>query len=476
MGTARSMRAAAAIAPSAMEALRAADAHLVHPATGHARQAREGPMVVAAGSGATITLADGRTAIDGMAGLWCVVAGYGRGELADAAAAQIRTLAYASTFAGGASPPALELAERLVGLAPRGLTGVMFTTGGSEANDTAFKLARYYWRLRGRPSKTIVLSHDRGYHGVTIGSTAATGLAAYHTDFGPLAPDFERIPTPYCYRCSAGVPCDPASCEVDTARALASTIERSGPDRVAAVIVEPVLGAGGVIPPPAGYLRALRDVCDRYEVLLIADEVITAFGRTGRHFAVDHEGVVPDMITFAKGITSGYVPLGGVMLHARMWDALHEVPGDPPLMHGYTFSGHPVACAVALANLRILESEGLVEGVPAKARRLAASLARLRDLPEVGDVRGFGLLGGVELVAAPDGTPWPASVRRAASVVTAARERGLLVRALQGDILAIAPPFVITDEQIDTVGDLLAEAIVVSRPTAAPAVVGARGR
>ncbi len=461
----------AEIAPAAIEALRAADAHLVHPATGHARQSREGPVVAVSGHGATVTLQGGREAIDGMAGLWCVVAGYGRGELAAAAAKQMRTLAYASTFAGGASPPALELAERLVLLAPRGLTGVMFTSGGSEANDTAFKLARYYWRLRGRPSKTIVLSHDRGYHGVTIGSTAATGLAAYHADFGPLAPDFERIPTPYCYRCSAGTPCDPAGCAVDTAQALAAAVERLDPDRVAAVIVEPVLGAGGVISPPAGYLRAVRAACDRFDVLLIADEVITGFGRSGRWFGVEHEGVVPDMLTFAKGITSGYVPLGGVLLHSRIWDALHDVSGDPPLMHGYTFSGHPVACAVALANLRILEDEKLVEGVRDKAVRLARSLARLRALPEVGDVRGFGLLGGIELVAARDGTPWPASARRAASVVTAARERGLLTRGLQGDILAIAPPFVISDEQIDAVGDLLADAIVASRPAAVPTTV-----
>lgn len=459
------VRTTAGIAPSAADALRAADAHLVHPATAHARQAREGPVVVASGSGATVTLADGRDAIDAMAGLWCVVAGYGRAELADAAARQMRTLAYASTFAGAASPPALELAERLAGIAPRGLTGVMFASGGSEANDTAFKLARYFWRLGGRPSKTIVLSHDRGYHGVTIGSTAATGLAAYHADFGPLAPDFERIPTPYCYRCSAGSPCDPAACTVDRAGALAATIERLGPARVAAVIVEPVLGAGGVIPPPAGYLRAVREVCDRYDVLLIADEVITAFGRTGHWFAVEHEAVVPDLLTFAKGITSGYVPLGGVMLHERIWEALHTVPGDPPLMHGYTFSGHPVACAVALANLRILEEERLLDGVAAKAQRLAASLSRLRELPEVGDVRGFGLLGGIELVAAPDGTPWPAQARRAAAVVVAARERGVLTRALQGDILAIAPPFVISEGQIDAIGELLADAIVASRPS-----------
>lgn len=429
--------------------------------------------MVTSGAGVTVTLADGRTAIDGMAGLWCVLVGYGRGELAEAAAGQIRTLAYASTFAGMASPPPLELAERLVAIAPRGLTGVMFASGGSEANDTAFKLARYFWRLQGRPSKTVILSHDRGYHGVTIGSTAATGLSGYHADFGPLAPDFGRIPTPYCYRCSAGTPCDAATCPVDRAEALASAIERIGADRVAAVIVEPVLGAGGVIPSPPGYLRAVRAACDRYDVLLIADEVITGFGRTGRWFGVEHDGVVPDMLTFAKGVTSGYVPLGGVLLHARIWDALHEIPNDPPLMHGYTFSGHPVACAVALANLRILTEEKLVEAVPAKAARLRHSLERLRDLPEVGNLRGLGLLGGIELVAAPDGTPWPAAARRGAAVVAAARERGLMTRSLPGDILAIAPPLVISDEQIDAVGAILADAIVASRPSTTPTAIAA---
>src|SRR4051794_6940402 len=374
-------------------------AHLIHPLTRHRQLEEVGPVIVVEGRGAEVVLDDGRVLVDGSAGLWNVNVGHGRRELAEVAKVQMEKLAFSPTFGGFSHEPVIRLAEKLADMSPGDLSAAMFTSGGSEANESAFKLARYYWKLQGKPSKQIVLSQQRGYHGLAHASGSATALDQYHGDFGPTAAGFARIPAPYPYRCAGGVPCDPSSCDVMTGRALAARIEELGADDVAAVIAEPVLGTGGVIVPPIGYLQALRDVCDRYDVLLIADEVITGFGRTGRMFGVEHENVVPDMLSFAKGVTSGYIPLGGVLVGPRIRDALHEVPDDHPLMHGFTYSGHPVACVVALANIEILENEELARQAEARGRYLADALQRLAELEEVGDIRSRGLMAGVELVA-----------------------------------------------------------------------------
>lgn len=258
-------------------------------------------MVVIRGEGCELVTDDGRRLIDGFAGLWTVNLGHGREDLIEAAVTQLRTLPYATTFGGVSSPPPLELAERIVELAPPGLSGVFFASGGSEANESALKLARRYWIRSGKPQKSIVLTHARGYHGLTGVATAATRLDPYHRDFGVEAPDIIEVPVPYTYRCAAGVPCDPETCPICTGKALEEKIEELGADRIAALIVEPVLGSGGVIVPPPGYLRRLREICDRHRILLIVDEVITGFGRSGAWFYCEHEGVSPDMITFAKG-------------------------------------------------------------------------------------------------------------------------------------------------------------------------------
>lgn len=423
--------------------------------------------MIARGEGCELVAEDGRRLIDGMAGLWTVNLGHDRADLVEAARRQLETLPYAATFGGVSSPPAIELAERISNLAPDGLSGVFFVSGGSEANETAIKLARRHWVRRGQPEKSVLLAHDRGYHGLSGVTTTATRLPAYHPEFGAAAPDVVEVPAPYTYRCVAGVPCEPESCPVCRGEALEEKIEELGAERVAAVIVEPVFGSGGVIVPPPGYLRRLREVCDRQGVLLIVDEVITGFGRTGTWFGCDQEAVAPDLITFAKGVTSGYVPLGGVIVSDELWDDLRDLQQRPGvLMHGFTHSGHPVSCAVALANIGAIEREGLLDRVRQSSETLAELIGPLREHPEVGEVRQAGLMVGVELVHdRATRQRWPVEVARGRRVAAAARERGLLTRGLLNDILCLAPPFTISDgllrrsveilgESIDATGDL----------------------
>ncbi|HKF82733.1 MAG TPA: aspartate aminotransferase family protein [Solirubrobacterales bacterium] len=417
--------------------------------------------MIVGGEGCELVAEDGRRLIDGMAGLWTVNLGHDREDLVAAASTQMRALPYSSTFGGVSSPPAIELAERLAELAPPGLSGVFFVSGGSEANETAVKLARRHWVRRGKPRKSVILAHDRGYHGLSGVTTTATRLSAYHPEFGAAAPDVVEVPAPYTYRCAAGVPCEPESCPVCRGEALEEKIEELGEERVAALMVEPVFGSGGVIVPPRGYLRRLREICDRRGILLIVDEVITGFGRTGTWFGCDHEDIFPDMITFAKGVTSGYVPLGGVIVADELWDDLRD-PGQRPgyLMHGFTHSGHPVACAVALANLEAIEREGWLERVREASETLAALVAPLRDHPEVGEVRQAGLMVGVELVRDRESRRrWPVEAQRGRRVAVAARARGLLTRGLLDDILCLAPPFTISDEQLRMSVEILGESI-----------------
>src|SRR3954467_7785463 len=441
--------------------------HLIHPLTDHSVLPQAGPLVIAQGDGCELVSEDGRRLIDGMAGLWTVNLGHGRQELIDAAVRQLRSLPYASTFGGVSSPPAIELAEKIAGLAPEGMSGVFFVSGGSEANETAIKLARRHWVRNGEPDKSIVLCHERGYHGLAGVTTTATRLRPYHGDFGVEAPDIFEIPVPYTYRCSAGTPCAPDACRVCTGAALEQRIVELGAERIAAVIVEPVFGSGGVIVPPPGYLRRLREICDRHQLLLIVDEVITGFGRTGTWFACEHEGVVPDLITFAKGVTSGYFPLGGVIVSDPLWEALREPDRKPGvLMHGFTHSGHPVGCAVALANIETIEQEDLLARVRAMSAVLAELVAPLREHPEVGEVRQMGLMVGIELVAdRATRRRWPVDLGRGRRGAAEARERGLLTRGLLDDVLSLAPPFTISEEMLGRAVEILAASI---DATAAP--------
>jgi putrescine aminotransferase len=410
-------------------------------------------LIMAGGSGATLTDAEGREYIDGMASLWNVNVGYGRTELANAAAEQMKTLAFSSAYGGFSTAPAIELATKLAELAPGDLEVTFFASGGAEANDTAYKIARLYWQLRGEPERVNIVSRLRDYHGLTYGATSATGLANFWKGFAPLAPGFLHAPAPDPYRFS-GV----GSAGVAYAKALEDVVLKAGPSTVAAVVAEPVQGAGGAIVPPADYFPHVRQICDKYGLLLIADEVITGFGRTGRWFALQHWNVQADMMIFAKGVTSGYLPLSGVMLTRSVHDTLKTLKG--PLWHAFTYSGHPTACAVGLRNLQILEEEHLVERAAEKGAYLQKRLQDLRSHEIVGDVRGLGLIGGVELVrdraSKESFDPGLGAARR---VCLAALEQGVIFRPLAGDVVAISPPFVISDEQIDRMVAVLGRAI-----------------
>jgi len=431
--------------------------HLIHPL--HYSQDHQHPLVMVEGRGAILKDVEGREYIDGLSCLWNVNAGHGRAELAQAAADQMARLAFVSSYIGMTNIPAIRLAERLTGLAYPNTSGVYFTTGGAESNESAFKMARYFWKVRGRPSKVKIISRTHAYHGLTLGAMSATGMAAFHKMFGPLAPEFLQIPAPYAYRWPAG-----GDVGIEAADALEQAIRREGPDTVAAFIAEPVQGAGGVIVPPPSYFPRIREICDRHDVLFIADEVITGFGRTGKWFALGHWGVQPDLVTFAKGVTSAYLPLGGVLASKKVHDAVLEAPPDKKFMHAATYSGHPTCCAVALRNLDILEHEGLVERAGPMGRRLLAGLETLRDLPMVGDVRGFGMMCGVELVT--DKKAKTPALGLGNRVLQEARSRGLLPRLRVGsadppigDTICLAPPLMTPPETIDRIVEILRAAL-----------------
>jgi putrescine---pyruvate transaminase len=410
-------------------------------------------LIFTSGSGATLTDVHGREYIDGMASLWNVNAGHGRTELAEAAAEQMNTLAFSSSYGGFSTAPAINLAAKLAELAPGELEVTYFASGGAEANDTAYKIARLYWTLRGEPDRVNIISRMRDYHGLTYGATSATGLPNFWKGFGPLAPGFLHAPSPDPYRFSSE-----GSPGVAYVRALEEVVLKAGAKTVAAVVAEPVQGAGGVIVPPADYFPLLRDLCNRYGLLLIADEVITGFGRTGRWFALQHWNVQADLMIFAKGVTSGYLPLSGVMLTREVHDTLKSVKG--PFAHGFTYSGHPTACAVGLRNLQILEDEGLVEQAAQRGAYLLKRLQELRSHEIVGDVRGLGLVAGLELVRDRETKElFDASLGAARRVWLEALDQGVIVRPLQGDVLAMCPPFVISEEQIDRMVLVLDKAI-----------------
>jgi len=432
--------------------------YLIHPL--HHPRDHEHPILMVEGRGEMLIDADGKQYIDGLSSLWNVNAGHGRKELADAAAAQMAKLAFASAYAGASNIPSIHLAEKLVKLAYSSSSAVYFTTAGAESNESAFKIVRYYWKLRGKPEKVKIFSRVHAYHGVTMAAMSATGMAAYHKNFGPLVPNFLQVPAPYPYRWAGNE--DPG---IGAADAFERALLKEGPDTVAAIIAEPVMGAGGVIVPPATYFPRLREICDRHNILLIADEVITGFGRTGRWFALGHWGVEPDLVSFAKGVTSAYLPLGGVLISRKVHQAMQEAPPDQKFMHAATYSGHPACCAVANANIAIIERENLVERAAVMGRRLLAGLESLRDLPNVGDVRGLGMMCGVELVENKQSRA-PA-IGLGGRVAREALSRGLLIRLRGGsadpaigDTICVAPPLMTPHETIDRIADILRASIV----------------
>jgi adenosylmethionine-8-amino-7-oxononanoate aminotransferase len=435
-------------------------ASLIHPL--HDPAAQRSGRVWVRGHGAMLVDADGTEYIDGLAGLWNVVLGHGRRELAEAAREQLETLAYASGYAGSSNVRAIDLAEQLARLTHPHINRFFFTSGGAEANETAIKVARSYWKLRGRPGKTKVISRELGYHGTTLATMSATGIAGYWPLFEPRVPGFIHIPAPYPSRAATeaergGHVRDDESRGRLQAAHLEDAILREGADTVAMFLAEPVIGVGGVIVPPDDYFPAVREICDRYDVLFAADEVITGFGRTGKWFALEHWDVAPDIVQFAKAITSGYVPFGGVGVSDRIARALDEAP--VPWMHAYTYSAHPVGCAVALRTLQIIEEENLVAEAARKGACLLDGLrARLGDHPHVGQIRGKGLMCAVEFVKdRATKAPFAPEDQIGARIHAEAAARGLFSR-VRGDVFVLAPPFVIPDDRLDRIAEILAAA------------------
>ena len=437
-------------------------AHLVHPLHNPADQAN--PFVWVKGEGAVLHTADGRQFLDGLSCLWNVNVGHGRKELARAAAAQMETLAYASSYTGHTNAQVTRLAEKLASLCYPSINHFFFTSGGGESTDSAIKTARYFWIAQGKAAKTKIISREHAYHGVTIGAMSATGMPAFWPMFGGKLPGFIHIPSPYPYRFASDDPS--VSPGVAAANLLERAILAEGADTVAAFIAEPVQGAGGLMVPPDDYFPRIREICDKYDVLFIADEVITGFGRTGAWFALERYGVQPDIMGFAKGITSGYIPLGGIGIGDRVFSVIEKAPPEQRWMHAFTYSGHPTACAVALANIDILERENLVAAAAAKGKRLLAGLRTLETLPHVGDVRGKGFLCGVELVEDKrTKKAFDPSRNVGGRLLKECQTRGLVSR-VRGEIFCLAPPFVTTDEQIDRIVSILGDSIVAATGTA----------
>ena len=430
-------------------------AHLLHPL--HHPSAYPTTRVWVSGEGATLRDSTGREYIDGLSGLWNVNVGHGRKELGEAARTQMDTLAFSSAYAGGTNERAIELAEKLSALMYPTINTFFFTSGGAEASETSFKTARFYWKAVGKPDKFKVIARLRGYHGTTLAAMSATGLPAFWPMFEPRTPGFSHIDAPDPYRF---VHTDPSvSLGVAAANKLEEAILREGPDTVAAFIAEPVQGAGGVIVPPDDYFARIRAVCTKYDVLLIADEVITGFGRTGRWFGLERYGVEPDIIQFAKGITSGYIPLGGVGISDRVRDAINGVPPGKRWMHAFTYSGHPTCCAVALKNIDILEREQLVERAATSGARMLEKLRTLESLDGVGHVRGLGMMAAVEVVAdRATKQLFPSDIGMTQKLTDALLDRGLYTRVAM-DCICIAPPLVTTDAQIDRIVGIVGDTV-----------------
>jgi adenosylmethionine-8-amino-7-oxononanoate aminotransferase len=446
-------------------------AHLIHPLH-HASEAAE-PLVVVEGRGAIIKDIQGNEYIDGLSGLWNVSVGHGREELAKAAYEQMRKLAYYSNYVGSSNIPAVQLATKLVGLTYPNLAAVYFTCGGAEANESAFKTARFYWKAKGKADKVKIIARQNAYHGVTLQAMSATGMAPYWKMFEPRVPGFLHIQAPYPYRFQGARPGE--SVGQAAARELEEAILREGADTVAAFIAEPIIGGGGVIVPPDDYFPLVREICTRHEVLFIADEVITGFCRTGHWFALTHWGVQPDIQSFAKAVTSGYEPLGGIVVSREIHETMNSVAPENRWMHAYTYSGHPTCCAVGLANVEIMERERLWERSAKMGTRLHAGLLQIqKELAAVGDVRGGkGLIAAVELVGdRATKAGFPADQKVGARVRREMEKRGLVTRArsfpVPGGTVAeqifLAPPLVITEAELDRLLDAVRGAIAAVVP------------
>jgi 4-aminobutyrate--pyruvate transaminase len=433
---------------------------LIHPYTNLATFRETGPLVLERGHGVWVYDSDGRPYLEGMAGLWCTALGYSNEELVEAATEQMSRLPFTHLFSGRSHDPAIELAETLKELMPIPTSKVFFTSSGSEANDTQVKLTWYLNNALGRPRKKKIISRIRGYHGVTVATASMTGLPANHADWDLPLPGFLHTGCAHHYRFSEAGESEEAF-SARLADELEAMILREDPDTVAAFVAEPVMGAGGAVVPPAGYFEKIQAVLDRYDVRFIADEVICGFGRLGTWFGSEALGMRPDTLSFAKGVTSGYMPLGGVTIDEPLYRAMVSQSAKLGTFgHGTTYSGHPVACAVALKTIEIFRRDRIVEGVAEKAPHFLARLSGLAEHPIVGEARGLGLIGGIEIVAdKATKRQYDPKAGVAARCVAFAQAEGLIVRFLAGDRVAVCPPLVIGRDEIDTLFDRLVRAL-----------------
>ncbi len=414
--------------------------HFLHPTSNVKQQQENGPAIIfKKGEGIYVEDIDGKKYIEGMSSLWNVNIGYGRKEVAEVVAKQIENLAFSSAFSTYSHEPVIKLANKIAELTPGSLNTVFFTSGGSEANDSAIKLARYYWTIQGKPDKRKIISRKRAYHGVALGATSATGIPEFWKVAG-VSPEFYHV-------------------ETMSSDELRAVIEREGADTIAAFMAEPVVGAGGVVIPTENYFKEVRDICDEYGILFIADEVITGFGRTGKMFGMENWDVVPDMMSIAKGISSGYIPLGGVVISEKIHQTFIDKI-DGTLFHGYTYSGHPVACEVALKNIEIIEKENLVENARLMGEELINGFRQLEsEQPEFAEGRTVGLLAAIEIYRdAVSGVRFEEKI--SPKIVEEATKRGLICRSVtynDSDTIVLAPPLIINKEQINDMLTILKE-------------------
>ncbi len=433
--------------------------HYIHPWTDFSVFKEKGSLVMAESEGVYVYDSDGNRYIDGIGGLWCVNIGYGNEEMAQAIADQVRRIPYYSTFTHLTTPPAAELAAKLAELAPGDLNHIFYSTGGSMANDTAIRIIHFYFNRLGKPTKKKIIARTDGYHGSTYLAMSMTGVAFDHQGFD-LAPELvHHISAPNCYRRPQGMSLEDYCTE--TVQELEDKILDLGPENVACFIAEPIMGAGGVIVPPPGYHHRTKAVCEKYEVLYISDEVVTAFGRLGHFFASkDVFDMQPDIITSAKGISSGYVPLSATILSEKIYDVISVPQADGALFtHGFTYSGHPVSCAAGLKNIEIMERDNLCGYVRELGPYFETQLDTLRDLPIVGDVRGKCFMMCVENVADRNTKElFPAEVHIGNRIADHCEKRGLIIRPI-AHLNVMSPPLTLTREQIDQFVSILRESI-----------------
>lgn len=423
-------------------------AYFLHPYTDARRHEATGPIVIEKGEGIYVTDDAGNRYIEGMAGLWSVAVGFGEKRLIQAATKQLETLPFYHSFSHKANLPAIDLAERLVALAPDRLRHAFFTNSGSEANDTVVKMVWYYNNARGRPAKKKFLARQKAYHGVTVASASLTGLPVNHASFDLPAIPVRHLTCPHYYRFGQKGESEAAFTE-RLAAELEAVIAEEGADTIAAFIGEPLMGAGGVIPPPAGYWQKVQEICRRHDILIVADEVINGFGRLGTWFGCETYGIDPDILVLSKQLTSSYLPLAAVLISDEIYQAVADESARlRSFGHGFTTSGHPVACAVALENLAIIEERDLVANARRMGNLLHRELRRFEDHPLVGEIRGTGLIAGLELVAdKATKAPFNPVGSAGAPVFARGHANGLIVRAI-GDTIALCPPLIVDEKDV----------------------------